>query len=120
MKRTISAAVIVSIIMSMLLLASCGGNSSSADLSDSKYVGTWKCTALELKDESQALDHDYILVLNGDGTGQLSGDDGMNDITWELTKDGFRTKGDAKMKFKDDGDKIKTTILGASLVFEKQ
>ena len=44
----------------------------------------------------------------------------MNDITWELTKDGFRTKGDAKMKFKDDGDKIKTTILGASLVFEKQ
>ncbi|MBQ6455727.1 MAG: hypothetical protein IJJ31_01210 [Mogibacterium sp.] len=118
MKKFISIMIITVMIFSTLALTACSGGSE--DLSDSKYVGTWKCTALELKDESQALDHDYILVLNGDGTGQLSGDDGMNDITWELTKDGFRTKGDAKMKFKDDGDKIKTTILGASLVFEKQ
>ena len=118
MKKFISIMIITVMIFSTLALTACGGGSE--DLSDSKYVGTWKCTALELKDESQALDHDYILVLNGDGTGQLSGDDGMNDITWELTKDGFRTKGDAKMKFKDDREKKKTTILGASLVFEKQ
>ena len=120
MKRTISAAVIVSIIMSMLLLASCGGNSSSADLSDSKYVGTWKATTMALKDESESLDHEWTLTLKEDGTGQFIDEEGTNDITWELTDSGFKTKGDTKLKFTDDGDNIKTKIIGVDLIFEKQ
>ena len=39
------------------------------------------------------------------------------DITRELTADGFRTKGGTKLKFRDDGDNIKTTIIGADLIF---
>ena len=33
---------------------------------------------------------------------------------------GFKTKGDAKMKFKDDGDRIHAKVIGVNLNFEKQ
>lgn len=36
------------------------------------------------------------------------------------TDDGFKTKGDMKLTFKDDGDKIKASIIGVDLVFERQ
>ena len=41
-------------------------------------------------------------------------------FTWELTKDGFKTKGDDKLTFKDDGDKITTKLMGVNIGFEKQ
>ncbi len=119
MKRRMSIALVLLLVMSALLLAGCGGGSST-DLSDSKYVGTWKATTLELMDESSALGSDFTLTLNGDGTGQYASDEEITDITWELTDNGFRTKGDTKLKFTDDGDNIKTKILGVNLIFEKQ
>ena len=103
----------------MFLLVSCG-KKNNADVSDSKYVGTWKAVKMSLKDESEALEQSWVLTLNGDGTGQFVDDDGTSKITWELTDDGFRTKGDTKLKFKDDGDKIKTNIIGVDLIFERQ
>ena len=122
MKRIISIAVVLLMIMSVLLLAGCGGSGSgsSADLSDSKYVGVWKATNMELKDDSEALDTEWVLTLNGDGTGQFVSEEETSNITWELTSDGFKTKGDTKLTFKDDGDNIKTKIIGVDLIFEKQ
>ena len=113
-------AVILTMILSMVLLSGCGG-SSSTDLSDSKYVGTWKASTMALMDESETVNGEWILTLNGDGTGQFVDDEeGAKDITWELTDNGFRTKGDTKLKFTDDGDNIKTKIIGVDLIFEKQ
>ena len=110
MKKTISIAVVLLMVLSVLLLSGCGG-SSSADLSDSKYIGTWKATTMALQDESEALDTDYTLTLKEDGTGQFVSEEGTDNITWELTDNGFRTKGDTKLKFTDDGDNIKTKII---------
>ena len=121
MKRFFSAALIAMIIFSALALTACGGGSSK-DLSDSKYVGTWKATAMEIGDTSEAPEFDMILTLNDDGTGTLfGGEEGeTNTFNWELTSDGFKTSGDVKLKFKDDGDRIKSKIIGVNLIFEKQ
>lgn len=121
MKRSISAVLTLLLVLSTLLFAACGGGSSKADLSDSKYVGTWKVSHMQLKDETGELEHDWTLTLNGDGTGEFyDEEEGATKITWELTKDGFKTKGDTKLTFEDDGDNIKTKIIGVDLIFEKQ
>jgi predicted small lipoprotein YifL len=119
MKKIFSITVMLLMVTVILLLAACGG-SGKTDLSDSKYVGTWKAEKMALKDESEELSGEWILTLNGDGTGKSVSEGETTSITWELTDGGFRTKGDTKLKFKDDGDNIKTKILGVDLVFKKQ
>ena len=118
MRKILSIMAIV--VFVMLALTACGGGNDNADLSDSKYVGTWKNVSIAVGDASGELDTEFSLILNDDGTGQLISDGESGDFTWELTNDGFKTKGDMKLKFKDDGDNIKTKLLGADLVFEKQ
>lgn len=120
MKKNISTILIVLVILSALLLASCSKKEEKVDLSNSKYVGSWKVTTLALKDKSEEFGASYVLTLNGDGTGQFVDDENISHITWELTKDGFRTKGDTKLRFTDDGDNIKTNIIGVDLIFERQ
>lgn len=121
MKKIISIALAAIMILSALALTACGGGGSDADLSESKYVGTWKVADISLADESEEIDKDWIMTLNGDGTGTLdSGEGEVTDFTWELTSDGFKTKGDMKLTFKDDGDRIVAKILGADLAFVKQ
>ena len=121
MKKIISMAALVVLVFSALALTACGGGSSasSADLSDSKYVGTWKSTEMTLADESEELGTEWQLVLNADGTGESIGEEETENFTWEPTKDGFKTKGDIKLTFTDDGDNIKTKILGANVIFVK-
>ena len=122
MKKILSIALVTILVFSALALTACGGSSGSGktDLSDSKYVGTWKATTLALKDESEELGASYVLTLNGDGTGQFVDAEDISYITWELTEDGFRTKGDTKLRFTDDGDNIKTNIIGVDMIFERQ
>lgn len=122
MKKKI--AIIISFMMVLTFaLAACDG-SGNADLSDSKYVGSWRATTLSLGEDSEELGGEYILTLNGDGTGTFlstdeEGNDEVSDITWSLTDDGFKTKGDTKLKFKDDGDGISAKIIGVDLHFER-
>ncbi len=120
MKKKI--AVMISFMMVMTFaLAACGGG--DADVSDSKYVGAWQAESVSLGEESGDLDGGvFTLTLNGDGTGSFDSvaDDGTeehSDVTWVLTGDGFKTQGDTKMKFTDDGDGIKTKLLGVELHF---
>ncbi len=103
-------------------LAACGGG-GGGDVSDSKYVGTWESGSMSFAEEEEALGG-YTLTLNDDGTGTFAGvnEEGVeetSDITWSLTNDGFKTEGGAKMKFTDDGDGIKTKILGVELHFTR-
>ena len=104
--------------------AACGGGGSE-DLSDSKYVGTWEAGTITAGDVINDLGGGvYNLTLNGDGTGSFyskspEGEEETDDITWVLTDDGFKTKGDTKLTFTDDGDGIKTSIFGAELHFTR-
>ena len=77
MKKLLSLIIAALMLFSVLALTSCGGGSTE-DLSDSKYVGTWKATSLEVMDESGEIEGDIILTLNGDGTGTLTGADDVH------------------------------------------
>ena len=70
--------------------------------------------------ESGKLDVEFTLVIKGDGTGELVSEGETSSFTWEPTDKGFKTDGDMKLDFTDDGDKIKATVIGADLTFEKQ
>lgn len=124
MKKLIMLVLSMVLTVSCLALTACGGGSSE-DLSNSKYVGTWKIAEVTLKDASEELNIDYTLTLNDDGTGTFlavdeNGQEDKSDITWSLTDDGFKTKGGTKLTFTDDGDNIQTKMLGVGLVFVKQ
>ena len=105
--------------------AACGGGGSE-DLSDSKYVGTWVADSMSFAGESGGIDGGvFKLTLNGDGTGNFTsieadGTEEVSNITWSLTDGGFKTKGDTKMKFTDDGDGIKSKIMGVDLHFSRE
>ena len=107
-------------VLSCMLLAACGGSGSKADLSNSKYLGTWKAVSMTLKDESAEMENEIILVLNADGTAKLTDGEEVTNCTWEETKDGFKTKGDAKMTFKEDDKGIYYSLMGVEMHFEKQ
>lgn len=115
MKKFVAIAVSIIMVFSVLALTACGGGGSSEDLSDSKYVGTWEGVEMTVADESEEFQDDIILTINGDGTGTLvgseEGETEESSFTWEPTSDGFKTKGDVKMTFKDDGDKITSKLL---------
>lgn len=119
MKKITAIMVSAMMLLSMLVLSACGGSGSSEDLSDSKYVGTWKAAAVAIGEESGDLEGEYLLIINGDGTGVLTGEEDSN-FTWTPTDNGFKTKGDVKLTFRDDGDTIKANLFGADLVFERQ
>ncbi len=118
MKRFISIAVVSLMILSALLLAACGG--SNGDVAGSRYVGTWKATTMSIGDKSAAVEDEWILELKDDGTGTFSSSDDTSKLTWALVNGGFKTKGDMKATFKDDGENIKAKVIGVNLVFEKQ
>lgn len=94
MKKSIALILTIILSVSCIILTACGsGSGSSADLTDSKYVGTWKLSNINFMNDSSELDIDYTLTLNGDGTGIFVA---------------------------IDGDNIKTKLLGVELVFAKQ
>ena len=120
MKKKIAILLSLAMVLTFAL-AACGGG-GGGDVADSRYVGTWVTEELSFAGESEALENDFTLELKADGTGTFSGtdEDGNEEVSnliWSLTGDGFKTAGDAKMTFKDDGDAIVTKILGAELRF---
>ena len=121
MKKILSITLVTILVFSALVLTACGGSSSgSEDLSNSKYVGTWKNTGISMGTESGKLDVEFTLVIKGDGTGELVSEGETSSFTWKPVDKGFKTAGDMKLTFTDDGDNIKATIIGADLTFEKQ
>lgn len=71
-------------------------------------------------DESGEIGSDIYLILKADGTAEFASSDEVTKCNWEETKDGFKLTGDAKMTFTDDGDGIKSKILGVELHFDRQ
>ena len=124
MKKKIAILISLAMVLTFAL-AACGGGGGE-DLSDSKYVGSWVAKSLSIGDESGDIGDEgvFTLTLNGDGTGtfvsvEADGTEEVSNITWSLTSDGFKTSGDMKMTFKDDGDGIVANILGVGLHFKR-
>ena len=129
MKKTIIILAFAMAAMFCVLLAGCGSSGGDgADLSDSKYVGTWKAVSVELKDKKadldEALEEDFIIVLNEDGTAKISSEDGQEEAKWFENDKGFRVQGvdsetDLKIN-KDKNGRMVLSFVGVHLVFEKQ
>ena len=117
MKKIISSVLIAVLVLSTMMLVACGGGSKSKDLSDSKYLGTWKIAELAVQEESEDFDEDWTIELLEDGTGKSVAQGETQEFTWEPTDDGFKTKGDLKLTFTDDGDRIIADLFGAKLIF---
>jgi hypothetical protein len=117
-------AILLGLIMVMSFsFAACGSGDSGQDLSDSKYLGEWVASGISVGDESEDIEGGvWKLTLKEDGTGtfvstEADGTEEVSNITWELTDEGFKTKGDTKLTFKDNGDTLSTKIVGVELSF---
>ena len=126
MKKTIIILAFAMAAMFCVLLTGCGSSGGGEDLSDSEYIGTWKAVSMSMGDEKESVEGmEATLTLNGDGTGTLVSADEENgeetsEFTWEPTDEGFKTKGDVKMKFTYDGKQLHGKVTIATLDFEKQ
>ena len=119
MKKRITMLLCIFLMFSCVILPACG-TGGKMDLSDSKYVGTWKAVNMTLRDEVGEFETEHYLTLNADGTAAFTSADEVSNCTWAETSNGFRLKGDSKMSFTDDGEGIKCSLLGVELHFEKQ
>ena len=119
MKKNVAVILCLIMVISCLNLAACGDGGKN-DLSGSKYLGTWKADHMSLKDEVGEFENEITLTLNADGTAEFSSPDEVTKCSWEETANGFKLKGDTKMTFTDDGDGIKSKVLGVELHFIKQ
>lgn len=119
MKKTPVALLCLLLLMTMALLSACSSDSGNKDLSDSKYVGTWTGASMTLGEESGEFEEEATLVINGDGTGEMSYAGETGSFTWEPVSGGFKTKGDVKATFKDEDTGIVTKIIGVELHFVK-
>lgn len=123
-KRSIAILCSLVIALSCVLLAGCGGG-GNADVSESKYVGTWKAVSLsafgEEDNADEVFDAELILVLNADGTAEFTSDGETATATWSETSDGFKIKGDdVNLKFKEVEGGVEASILGVGILFEQQ
>ena len=135
MKKTILILFVMIIAASCFALTGCGGSSDDGSAAAeevsapvSEYVGTWKAVSVELKDKKadldEALEEDFIIVLNEDGTAKISSEDGQEEAKWFENDKGFRVQGvdsetDLKIN-KDKNGRMVLSFVGVHLVFEKQ
>ena len=122
MKKKIAVLTLAMAAMLCVLLAGCGGSSGGdgSDYSDSPYIGNWTAVSVSVGDAEEPFTDKCDMTINSDGTGSLTDAEEVSEFTWQPTDDGFKTKGDVKMTFKGDGEKISGKVLGAKLNFEKQ
>ncbi len=107
------------LVLSFTMLTACGGGGSSEDLSDSKYVGTWKAANMSLGEETGEFEDEVLLIVNPDGTGQMTQGDEVSEFKWTPKDDGFKVTGDVKTTFKDEEGGIVAKVIGVELHFVK-
>lgn len=111
-----------------MLLTGCGdsGNASSgADLSSSKYVGTWKGQKATFRDTEvtveEVINGEFVMVLNADGTADVTMADEKMAPSWKETNKGISVKGDdLNLEFEDVNGVLETDVIGVHFYLEKQ
>lgn len=134
MKKTLMILFVMIIAASCIALTGCGGGSSDSGSTatdegsavNAEYVGTWKATSAQVKDETEdideVLDEDFIIELKEDGTATMTSEDGVEEGKWFETKDGVRFQGadESDIEFKYSDGKLDLKVIGVHLIFEKQ
>lgn len=105
-----------------IVLVGCGGGGGNADVSESKYIGTWTATNVSAFDETEDADEvfggEFIVVLNGDGTATITAEGETATGTWSETSTGFTVKGDDfNTTFKEVEGGVETSIIGVKIFF---
>ena len=94
-----------------------------ADLSNSKYVGTWKGVSITLLGRTEPLEVENILTLKEDGTAIYITPEN-NDIRayiWKETSYGVFLDGKSDLKLTDEEGMLKTKLFGfVTLNFVKE
>ena len=91
-----------------------------ADLSNSKYVGTWRAVSVSFLNQSGEITADNAIEIKPDGTATQKDGDGFRAYTWKETDYGVFLDGKSDLKLKDDGDGLKLTFLGVAIHYKKQ
>ena len=102
-----------------MVLCACG-KSGSQDVSNSKYIGSWKAVTISFKDLTDDYTDECTLTLNGDGTAVFFIEGEETRCGWEETGSGLKLTGESKMSFTADGDALLFKIAGSELRFERQ
>ncbi|MBR4462590.1 MAG: hypothetical protein IKS51_08435 [Erysipelotrichaceae bacterium] len=92
-----------------------------ADLSNSKYVGTWKCVSVTVFGKTEELTVESRIHINADGTATQTSPEEKRTYTWKETGYGVFLDGKGDLKLKAEGDKLTTRIMGfVTLTYEKE
>ena len=124
MKKTMRKITGMLLGLSCAAMLGCSNTGGKTDVSNSKYVGTWKVTSAEAIGESVSAeemfkDGDVTLELNADGACKLTYTEGPTACTWTETSDGVKTEGDVSMTLKEEGTGLVGDIFVVKLHFEK-
>ena len=117
MKKLINVLLSLAMVLLCITLTSCD---SKQDLTNSKYLGTWKTGKVSGYGQEGELDEEYTLVLKGDGTATFESESESTSCEWKETSDGVKLTGSTKMTLKAEGEELTTKILGVTLTFIKQ
>ena len=115
-------AVICLVLTACLFFTACSSSKKEPqDLTNSKYLGTWKAVSASIGDTTDPYEDECILTLNPDGTAVFtSAEEDAAKCNWEETDKGIKLTGDSKLTFTDDGNGLTAKILGVKLHFEHQ
>ncbi|MBP3892735.1 MAG: hypothetical protein J6D34_01690 [Atopobiaceae bacterium] len=125
-KKVLALVCSLAMVFACVLLVGCGGSSGgNADVSNSKYVGTWvgKSASFmgEEADMAEVSEGGFTLVLNADGTASFSSGEDESVGNWSETGKGVKVKGDdINFEFKDKDGDLEASVIGLHLLFEKQ
>ena len=123
MRKTIAVLCSLVLAVTCVLLVGCGGG--NADVSESKYIGTWKATSLTVASESMDMDEilggEWTIELRGDGTAVVITPDETLEATWSETSNGVKVKGDdINLSLKETDENLVGEVIGVGIIFERQ
>lgn len=107
-----------------VLLVGCSSDKNT-DLSQSEYLGTWSADTVVVIDEEvtvqEVLGGDFILILNADGTADLTMGEEHVLCNWNETSKGVKVKGDdVNIEFVSKDGGLEVDIIGVKFHLERQ
>ena len=95
-----------------------------SDLTNSKYVGTWKPVTIELFGKKDNFESDSRLEIKADGTALMysvnEADEDKKAYVWKETDYGIFLDGKHDFKIKAEGDTLYLKFLGVTFGYVKE
>ncbi len=109
-----------------VILVGCSGEKENKDVSNSKYVGTWKVVKIEAMGKEATAEEvfggDYIMELKSDGTYTIQSGSNTEEGTWTETASGPKVyaEGTKGAVYKANGDTLEIDMVIAKVQLKKQ